>query len=157
MEIFFSDIPDEGLHLEGELPGTIFDLAEDDPIRPAGPVRYRFDAYAFEEVVAFSGSLRGPFRLQCGTCLEYFDHEADFPAWSAEIDREPGMESFDLEALVREEFLLLLPSYPRCDDGDDGRACPKAELLEDFLEAGEEVPEEPSRPDVWSALDGWKQ
>jgi uncharacterized metal-binding protein YceD (DUF177 family) len=157
MEIFFSDIPAEGLHLEGELSASIFGLAADDPIRPAGAVRYEIDAYAFEEVVAFSGRLRGPFQLQCGACLEYFDYEADFPSWCAELDREPGVASFDLETLVREEFLLLLPAHPRCDELVEGRVCPKADLLEDLAGPEDDGPEESPRPDVWGALDKWRQ
>ncbi len=156
MEVFFSDIPDEGLHLEGEFPASIFDLAPDDPIRPAGPVGYDIDVYAFEEVVAFSGRLRGPFQLQCGACLEYFPYEADFPDWSTELDRETDQQSFDLETLVREEFLLLLPSHPRCDELVAGRVCPKADLVEELNEqaAGEE---NAPRPNPWGALDEWKQ
>lgn len=157
MQIFFADIPAEGLHLEGEFPASIFDLPVGDPIRPSGPVRYEIDAYAFEEVVAFSGRLRGPFQLQCGACLEYFDYEADFPHWSAELDREAGDESFDLETLVREEFLLLLPAHPRCDDYVEGRVCPKADLVEELAEPGTAASGEDGRPDVWGALDQWNQ
>ena len=156
MDVFFSDIPAEGLHLEGEFPKSIFDLDPADPIRPTGPVRYEADVYAFDEVVAVAGRLQGPFQLQCGACLEYFDHEADFPAWSAELDREPGQQSFDLEPLIREEFLLLLPSHPRCDEMVPGRVCPKAELVEEHLDdLADEAPQQ--GPGVWDALDQWKQ
>lgn len=156
MDVFLSDIPEEGLHLEGEFPASIFELADDDPIRPAGPVRYDATVHAFEEVIAIHGRLHGPFELQCVACLEYFPYEADFPDWSSELDREPVQESFDLETAVREDFLLNLPSHPRCDEYIEGRVCPKAGLVEEF--SGDDAADaaETGRPGVWGALDGWK-
>lgn len=157
MEVFLSDIPEEGLQLEGEFPASIFALTADDPIRPAGPVHYEATLFAFEEVITIHGRLSGPFELQCGACLEYFPYEADFTDWSSELDREPGQESFDLETVVREDFLLNLPSHPRCDEYVEGRVCPKADLVEGFSdEGGSHAPESPG-PNVWGALDEWKQ
>ena len=153
MEIFISDIPDEGLHLEGEFPAAIFDLPAGDSIRPMGPAHYIADLYAFDEVVVLNGSLRAPFQLQCGKCLEFFDYDADFPAWSCEIDREPDQRTIDLKEIVREDFLLNLPPNPRCDDGDDGHVCPKAHLISFVEEADEEEPFEVEAPNIWGALD----
>ncbi len=153
MEIFISDIPPEGLHLEGEFPSSIFDLPPGDSIRSVGPVRYSVDLYAFEEVVVASGWMRGPFQLQCGTCLEFFDYDADLSDWSSEIDLEPGQRSFNLKDLVREDFILGLPQYPRCDDFDDDRVCPKEELLAKFEDNEEVEPPGTGNPGVWGALD----
>ena len=157
MEVFLSDIPEEGLHLEGELPPSIFDLPGDDPIRPAGPVHYEATIFAFEEVITVHGRLSGPFELQCGACLEYFPYQADFADWTSEVDREPDQETFDLETLVREDFLLNLPSHPRCDEFVEGRVCPKADLVEEFSEETSEADPDAPRPNVWDALDDWKQ
>ncbi len=155
MEIFISDIPDEGLHLEGEFPAAIFDLPPGDSIRPAGPIHYSADLYAFEEVVVLNGWLRAPFELQCGTCLEFFDYDADFPDWSTEVDIEPGQRSIDLKEIIREDFLLNLPANPRCDDGGDGHVCPKRHFISE-----EEAPEEkdlfePDSRSAWGELDKW--
>lgn len=156
MEIFISDIPDEGLHLEGEFPASIFDLPPGDSIRPMGPVRYSADIYAFEEVVILNGWLKAPFQLQCGTCLEFFDYEADFPAWSSEVDIEPGQRSIDLKEIIREDFLLGLPPNPRCDDSGDGHVCPKRNfILAVDAPEKEEKPSETDGRNVWGALDEW--
>ncbi|MCB1202629.1 MAG: hypothetical protein KDN18_00100 [Verrucomicrobiae bacterium] len=157
MDVFLSEIPEEGLHLEGEFPPAIFELATEDPIRPAGPVHYEATIFAFEEVITVHGRLSGPFELQCGACLEYFPYEADFPHWSSELDREPDQESFDLETLVREDFLLNLPSHPRCDEYVEGRVCPKADLVEEFSDEADAPDPDSPRPNVWGALDEWKQ
>ena len=153
MEVFISDIPDEGLHLEGEFPAAIFDLPAGDSIQPMGPVQYSADLYSFEEVVVLTGSLRGTFQLQCGTCLEFFDFDADFPAWSSEVDLEPGQRTIDLKEIVREDFLLGLPPNPRCDDQNDDHVCPKGHFVTLVEDIDEEEPLEAGGADMWSALD----
>lgn len=153
MEVFISDIPDEGLHLEGEFPAAIFDLPPGDSIQPMGPVQYSADIYAFEEVVVLNGWLRAPFQLQCGTCLEFFDFDADFPDWSSEVDLEPGQRTINLKEIIREDFLLGLPPNPRCDDQDDGHVCPKAHFVTFAEDEDQEEPLEAGGPDIWGALD----
>ncbi len=155
MEIRLKDVPEDGLPFEGELPPSIFDLEESDPIRPVGPVHFEGQIYVFEEVIAIAGRLWGGFQLQCGTCLEYFDYEADFPDWSLELDREAGVETLDLAVLVREDFLLNLPTHPRCDEFVEGRICPRAHVLasdEDLSPPSDEGQER----NAWGALDDWK-
>lgn len=151
MEIFISDIPLEGLHESGELPASIFELPPDDSIRPMGKVTYDVTIYAFEDLIAFSGRLTGPFQLQCSTCLEFVDFLADFPDWSSDLDLEEGQRSFDLVEVIRDDFLLSLPSHARCDELVDGRECPKAGILWEREESAD--PPAPERPDVWGALD----
>lgn len=153
MRIYFSEIPTEGLHRKGELPESIFSLQPSDPIRPCGPVHYEADIYALEEIVAISGRLHGKFQLQCGTCLEYFDYDADFPHWSAELDRTPEQDGFDLADLIREDFLLLLPSHVYCEDYVPGRVCPSAQLMDHLSTESEEPEEGGGGSSVWSALE----
>jgi len=156
MEITISDIPEEGLHLNGILPVEIFQLDPRDSIRSGGPAEYQVDIYAFDEVIAFSGSLRGPFLLQCGLCLDYFEYDANFPSWTAELDLEIGQSGFELEQIIREDFLLNLPSHPRCDREGGRKNCSKAQFLE---RKDGEAPLENSSQDnraVWRALDDWK-
>lgn len=155
MEIFVPDIPEEGLHKEGEFPASIFDLDPGDSIRPTGPVRYSVDIYSFDDGIAFTGSLHGSFELQCGICLKYFDYDADFPHWASDLDLEEGQKTFDLKEIIREEFLLELPSHPRCDELQEDRICPKAAYLADPNSVEDEVPDEPP-PDAWGALDDWQ-
>ena len=153
MEVFISDIPEEGLHLEGEFPATIFDLPDGDTIRPMGPIQYSADLYAFDEVVVLNGWLRGPFQLQCATCLEFFDFDADFADWSSEVDLEPGQRTIDLREVVREDILLGLPPNPRCDDYDEDHICPKGHLVSVAEDVDEEDPFAVEGPNVWGALD----
>lgn len=155
MEIIISDIPVEGLHLEGELPGSIFDLAPTDSIRPGGKIQYQVDIYSFDEAIVFSGKLNGPFELQCGVCLEFFDYEAAFPKWNSELDLEERQRIFDLEEVIREDFLLQLPSAPRCDIEGHREKCPKASIYSDDVQEPL-IDERPPADDIWGALDDLK-
>ena len=152
MEIFINDIPEEGLHESGRFPVSIFGLAPEDSIRPGGPVEFDIHIHAFDEVIAFYGSLKGTFQLRCGTCLEYNDYEADFQDWNSDLELEEGQRSFLLEEVVREEFILNLPEHLRCDELLENHVCPKAEIVDRAVDS--DPPEEEGRSrDAWSALD----
>jgi len=155
MEIFISDIPEEGLHREGEFPASIFELDSADTIRPTGPISYSTDIYAFDDGLAFTGSLQGSFKLQCDTCLEFFDYQADFPHWAADLDLEDGQKLINLQDVIREDFLLELPSHPHCDELVEDRICPKATFFEENESTEEELPDTQG-PEAWGALDDWK-
>lgn len=159
MEIFFSEIPDEGLPLSGDLPSSYFDLSENDSIRITGPISYDLTLYAFDEVLVMSGEVSGGFELQCVTCLDFFPHSVAFPRWQSEVEIEEGEVSFDPRESLRDEILLALPHSPHCDELTE-RECPKACLLED-LEQREEVElveDEPGDSEnVWDALDQLKK
>lgn len=150
MEILLTDIPEDGLQLDGSFPSSIFELNEDDSIRPQGDVIYDTTIYRFEEVIVFSGRLRSKFQLQCARCLDYFDYDADFK-WSSELDIEKRQFSFDLKEIVREDFLLELPSSPKCNEVLEGRTCEKAGFIEQITASEKEVLEDDR--DVWGALD----
>ncbi len=153
MEIFISDIPAEGLQRQGVIPKSIFDLLPEDSIRPVSDISYVANMHRFEEAVSFYGQLKGKFQLRCSTCLEYFEYEADFSNWKSELDLEDRQVAFDLAELIREDFLLDLPSHPHCDELIEGRTCPKAHLLvEDQLPIEEEAKPK-AGDDAWGALD----
>ncbi len=155
MEIIISDIPVEGLHLEGTLADSIFNLEPTDSIRPCGKIQYQVDIYSFDEAIVFSGKLGAPFQLQCGVCLEFFDYQADFADWKSELDLEDRQRVFNLEEIIREDFLLQLPTVPRCDKEGGREECPKSSILGD--EDQEPLIDTGPPPDqIWGALDELK-
>ncbi|MEM7698073.1 MAG: hypothetical protein AAF236_06685 [Verrucomicrobiota bacterium] len=153
MNISIDEITETGLHCKGEFPASIFALDPNDSIRALSPARYDLMIYLFEDVVAFSGTLDATFELQCGTCLEFVEFEANFRDWSSELDRDPNMRDFDLSEIIREDFLLALPEPIRCHELIPGRECPHvrfiAEKPSDILERAEES----RTDDTWAALD----
>jgi uncharacterized metal-binding protein YceD (DUF177 family) len=82
--------------------------------------------------------------LECGACLERFVHTIEVPEFA--VHMETGPELVDLTPAAREDVLLNLPAYPRCDR-HGGRICPRPTVQR----LTDDTPEE-RKPD-WSALD----
>ncbi len=144
MKVHLRQIPADGLHLEGEEDCPIPELASEDVVC-TGPLRYALDVGISEGAIWANGSLAQPVQLRCVACLEPFVHTIEVPAFALHMELG-GPELVDFGPLVREDILLNLPAYPRCDR-HGGRICPAAERLQ---ESG--AGEEKRKPD-WSALD----
>lgn len=153
MVIQLTEIPEEGLHRQGVLPDSIFELSSEDCIRPDGEILYDVTIYLFDGVVTFAGSLQSRFQLQCNTCNEYLPFDANFSSWSSELDLEDGQSSFDLVKVIREDFLLDLPSHSRCDEWIEDRSCPKAHFVVEEQKPLEEEAQPGDQSDAWGALD----
>ena len=149
MKVHIQQIPPEGLHLEGEEPGSVLDL-NDEIARPAGPIAYSLDVGLSEDGLFATGSLSVPLDLVCVACLEHFPFSLQVPDFACQIELT-GRETVDLTEQVREDTLLALPPHPHCDwDGE--REC-KAAFRKQI-----ETPDEPlsDTREVWGALDQLK-
>ena len=146
MKIHLRQIPPEGLHLEGEEECSIpqLDPAE---VRCAGPLRYDLDAGISEGALWANGELVQPVKLRCVRCLESFAFDIQVKDFAVHIELT-GPEEIDLTPFMREDILLNLPAYPRCDR-EGGRICPVP-----VIQGGEE--RSAKRPADWSALDQLK-
>ncbi|MEO0415987.1 MAG: hypothetical protein AAF226_13655, partial [Verrucomicrobiota bacterium] len=118
VEIFLSDIPDEGLRESGQFTKDIFQLDPSDSVRALPGVTYDLTIYYMDDVVVFSGSMKAEFEIQCGTCMDYFPFTADLSSFQSELDIEEDQRSFDLQQVIREDLLLTLPSAPFCEEID---------------------------------------
>ena len=147
MKVHLRQIPDEGLHLEGEEDCPIPELEKED-IFCSGPLRYSLDVGISEGALWANGSLTQPVQVRCVACLEQFEHLIEVPAFAIHTELG-GPETVDFGPYVREDILLNLPSYPRCDRTGE-RVCLAPQLQRDRSDAAEEA-----KPD-WSALDKLK-
>lgn len=148
-------LPADGKQISGTLPPSFFDLSATDTVRPESPMVYDLQIMRDGADLVVTGSLRAEFSLECGRCLERFRHCIDLPVYQSEllIEKEGIM---DLTDLVREDILLSLPNFPRCEDGNvDLRNCP--------AEGRFETAESPLASEaadvgggVWNALDQLK-
>ena len=145
MKVHLRQIPAEGLHLEGEEECPLHDLAEADGVC-AGPLQYSLDVGISDDAVWANGTLAQPMEFRCVSCLETFPYTIEVPEFALHIDTG-GPELGDFAPQVREDLLLNLPAYPRCDR-EGGRNCPAAETLQQHAADAPEV----RKPD-WSALD----
>jgi uncharacterized metal-binding protein YceD (DUF177 family) len=140
MKIKVHQVPEEGLHLEGEEDSKIIDLNE--PLyRFEQPIRYEFDLnWVGDRSLLIRGQLSTVVRAQCVRTLDWFDLPVvvkDFN-WHGE---QVGDE-VDLTAEIREDILLLLPTNP---------ISPEAKPL-----PSEKLAKPDDRKEVWGKLDQLK-
>ncbi len=154
MRIYLADIPEEGLELKGTLDRKIFDLDPNDEAQPAGDIRYDLVARVSGDLLTLEGQLSSPFELRCVNCLERFPYTVEIDPYLAAIEIE-GSSSIDLTDQLREDILLDLPSYPRCEEGDEPeRICQLSGPLS-FESASATPPsgKEADSRNPWQALD----
>ncbi len=147
------EIPEDGRQISGEISAGVFGLGEKDTVRPAGPVRYDCHISRVTGTLLAMGSFEAAFELQCVRCLEWFPFpvKMDHHALEEALENKPII---DLTNTLREDILLALPAYPRCDEGPQARECPaqgRFDKEDEFQPVSEE--EANAGRDVWGALD----
>lgn len=150
MIIHLRKMPDGILQLSGSESAEALGL-EEAGVEASGELSYELDAGLSEGGLWVHGKLSLPVRLECVGCLEKFDSVLEVPDFALQIPLE-GKESVDLTEWVREDILLALPPYPKCNAGEN-QSCPAG------LPPKGSGPEEGSAPEVsplWSALDQLK-
>ena len=150
MKIHLRQIPAEGSHLEGETDCPIPELQAEDT-QCAGPLSYSLDLGKNHDALWVNGTLRQPVRSRCVACLESFEHTIEVPNFAVHMELA-GPEEIDLAPFMREDILLNVPPYPKCDR-HGGRNCPAATPAE----AGDDEAEaKKKREAAWAALDKLK-
>jgi len=124
--IQLSNLPEEGTSLSGELDPSLFDLPEkdaksDSPLTPAGPLSYDLHAQRFDGdnggELLLQGRLSAPFDLTCVRTLHPFRHTITLD--HATVSAEITSGEIDVTEQIREELLILLPTYPDCQSHAD--------------------------------------
>ena len=113
MKVHINQIPDEGLHLEGEDPATILEL--NDPLaQPRSGVRWALDICLSDGGLFATGKLAVDLSVVCASCMKKFTYPLRVEDFATQIELN-GPETVDLTDLMREDILLALPPYPHCD------------------------------------------
>jgi uncharacterized metal-binding protein YceD (DUF177 family) len=151
---FYIDIrslPESGKDITGQESPAFFGLDANDPIQPLSPLKYELHLEKDGEDLIVSGRLEALFSLECGRCLERFDHRVELSHYETELEiAKDG--TINLTDTIREDTLVALPSYPRCEAGNvRPRQCPAEGRFEPVLETVEEEPQS-AGPGVWEAL-----
>ncbi len=144
MKVHILQIPLEGKRIEGEDPGTMLDL-HDDQIVPLTPVHQVLDVGLSEGGFFATGELKVDLGLQCVACLETFRYPVRIENFACQVELN-GAEMIDLTEPVREDILLALPPHPHCD-WNGGKVCAG------LTPGTASIPETETKPDVWGALD----
>jgi uncharacterized protein len=141
----------EGKDISGSEQPSFFDLSPEDTVQPLSPLTYQLHLEKDAEDIIITGRLEALFRLECGCCLEPFEFRLVMENYLAEIPVETnGM--INLTDTIREDTLVALPSYPRCEDGNvRPRQCPAEGKFEPAPETVAVENENAARA-AWDAL-----
>ncbi|WP_367872729.1 DUF177 domain-containing protein [Luteolibacter sp. Populi] len=154
LTIDLATLPEEGKNFSGEISAEMFDLPTHDP-QPVGPLTYELRAQRFESELFLSGSISAPFELTCVRTVHPFVKTLRVNPLnlSVEIEQEGPL---DITDALREELLLEIPDYPRCDDADVPMHCeidPRYLAVDKPLGDTVETRPRATGDDRWSALD----
>lgn len=150
-QIDLRSLPDEGRDISGQEPASFFGLDEKDLIQAISPLKYDLHIERDGGDLIVTGRLEAVFSLECGRCLERYEHRVELSHYSAELEiaKDP---TINLTDTIREDTLVALPSYPRCEGGNvRPRQCPAEGRFENVLETAEDEPQS-AGPGVWEAL-----
>lgn len=144
-------LPEGGKDICGTETPAFFDLKPEDTVQAVSPLEYDLHLEKDDDEIVIMGRLAATFRLECGCCLETFEHRVELEHYQAEIPFEKD-GTINLTDTIREDTLVALPSYPRCEAGNvRPRQCPAEGRFENAPETVAEEPESAGRG-VWDAL-----
>ncbi len=145
-------LPEEGLHIEGHLAPAVFGLKPDDEVRAVSHLEYDLNVTCDEDGLIVQGRIVATFDLACGRCAERFQLRMDLPAYALDVPFE-NAGAIDLTSWLREDMLLALPTFPRCEMGNvTPRECPAEGRFAPATEIVRDAPQEEDG-EVWKALD----
>ena len=154
--IHLNELPPEGKFFEGEIRTDPFQLTANDDPRYIPPVTFGLNVRLDGPDVIVEGTIRARFELECARCGQWFPYDVELENFYSQEPRE-GAITLDLTAQVREDILLALPGYPRCEDSNvEERTCPaqdKFSAESEYIPLTEDETTETDRRDVWNVLD----
>ena len=157
LTISLEDFPPTGLHLEGELDGKLFELNEGE-IKSVGPLHYQLDIQLFDTELLATGTISAPFECCCARCLNQFTYTITCENISVSEDCTNKL-AIDLTEQLREELVLILPNYPKCElaklECEINTHFNDFRLDKDPLSGVQSAT--PNNNSVWDALDSYPQ
>jgi uncharacterized metal-binding protein YceD (DUF177 family) len=146
-------LPVDGVHLEGQLPASIFDLSDSDAPKPVSPLTLSIDVIRDDDDLVVTGRVSATFELVCGRCAERFQQEMVLDPYESLVPIEND-DPIDLTTWLREDMLLALPPHPRCENGNvTPRECPAEGRFDPTADAAGEGSDEAQGSRAWDALD----
>ena len=145
--------PEQGLTCSGEVDSSILAL-QDSGLRSCGPIHYRLEAQLFDRELVVRGRLTAPFIMRCDRCLDEFEHTVSVEDLTLSFEVAEDL-AIDITDSLREELILALPAYPKCEIAD--KECQILDINSDFRL--DKAPlsgvnsATPSGESVWDALD----
>lgn len=155
--IHLNDLPPEGRNYSGELRTDLFGLSGPyDPVFTP-PFKYDVTVRLEDGDIIVEGEVEAQFEVQCSRCPQRLPWRVSLNPYLTCEERDKD-DTLDLTAQLREDTLLALPGYPRCEESNvaprpcsrEGGFAPES----DYVPLNGEETEDPGRrDDVWGALD----
>ena len=147
------EFPEEGLWVQGEADGALFGT-DDTGAACVGALSYRLEVQLYDTELMLRGTLSAEFSLRCDRCLREFEYTVTVDDLTISCDVR-GKAEVDVTEELREEVLLELPGYPKCEIS--GLECEINDTICDFRldkdpHSGVNSAT-PSGKSVWDALD----
>ncbi|MDF7801520.1 DUF177 domain-containing protein [Pontiellaceae bacterium B1224] len=150
MKILVARIPEEGSNYEGDDPGSIIEVEQEQFIKNPKDVHYELYAQRVSDELIVRGTLDVDVDLQCARCSEFFSTTVSVSDFLRAYPAPDGTDSVDITEDFREEILLHVPGFPICGEDCKG-VCSQCGV--DLNKGSCECKAEDG-PSAWSALDG---
>ncbi len=158
LEIDLTQLPEEGMAMRGELDPKIFGLSDKDA-KPQEGLEYDLYVQRFDDELLLRGYLGCPFEFTCVRSNKLFVQTISLEEAVVSVEVTSG--TVNVTEALREEVLISLPDYPKCDQADEPMECVVDERYLALDKAPEDgVSDAPSdraysdeSKDQWSALD----
>jgi len=153
LEINLNELSEFGDQLSDEINPNIFELKDDEGKALTG-LKYDLHVQRFDTELLLQGSLTAEFELECVRTLHPFRKTLTVPNFSVSL--EIIEEIINPTEQLREEIMILFPTYPVCDMADEKMSCQIEEkyLALDKDQSNDLEEQSPNVPDDrWSTLD----
>ncbi len=153
LEISLNELPEEGAQLTDEIHPNVFELKPEEGKATTG-LKYDLYVQQFETELLLRGSLSAVFELECVRTLHPFTLTIQVPDFTHSL--EVTDDVINPTEQLREEIMILFPTYPVCDMGDEGGTC---EIEEKYLaldnDPESDLEDQPAsgQEDRWASLD----
>src|SRR5580693_9327670 len=89
LSVNLSQVEEQDIHLQGELPVAELDLGvNDELVRAEKPLRYDLNIEQLHDSLLVTGSLRLMLDCECGRCLKAFEFELALNGWALHLPLE---------------------------------------------------------------------
>ena len=149
-----SNLPDEGVVLEGDVSFEELDIESDFRFTLDRPMHYRLHVSLAKQDVVVTGSLSATVTAICDRCAEPADLHLEVNDVLHTYKNILG-QPIDLTEEVREDILLAFPQSFHCSDDCKG-LCPVCGQNLNMGQCSCEAPsdDDPDEGNPWSVLDG---
>lgn len=118
-------IPEEGRTFEGDVNTDTLLNPENTPMfRFTSPMHYRLHCSRVHESLVVRGVIRAEGEAECARCLDTFPYPIEADDLCIYVEHIPPNGIIDLGEEIRDELLVLVPDFPKCDDACKG-VCPQ--------------------------------